>query len=588
MATNGNASTEAAQTLTTYVHTLIAALLAQKITHVVLAPGSRSTPVALILAQYAQAGRLTLHVDVDERSAGFYALGLTKVNHQPTLLVCTSGTAAANFLPAICEARLTNQPLIVLTTDRPPELTNIGAPQAIDQVKLYGDQVKNFTQLPLPSTCADELAYLDFNVQRQVIYAQQIPMGPVHLNLPLRKPLMPILDQPLPKNLVKPVAIAEIKQQLMPTLSTQIKQLFSNKKVLVIAGPDMTTTITAQDQQFLKTSGWLILADVLSGLRGQNMPNVIHSYDILLQQYPQLPTELMPDIILRLGTTPVSAGIKQLLQHFEGPIVYLDSQATLADYTKSARLVLPGTFQTVSQAGPFINAPEQESFNQRWQTLQTALTATVSQTLAAQTALSEIQLPVIMAATLTAGNIFLSNSMPIRDFDNYFEPQNSQKFAIYCNRGANGIDGVTSTALGIFSQSANAANFLVTGDLAFFHDLTGLMMAQRYHLNVTIIVINNNGGGIFSFLPQHAASDYFETVFGTPQNLNIEKIAMAYNFNYQLIKNKSALQKALSQSNKGPRILEIQTDREINLKQHQALTQKIKPIWEANFADFRK
>ncbi|ANK62101.1 2-succinyl-5-enolpyruvyl-6-hydroxy-3-cyclohexene-1-carboxylic-acid synthase [Loigolactobacillus backii] len=557
--------------LTTYVTKLLQALVSQGVTAAVIAPGSRSTPVALLLAKWAPKWQLKLYVDVDERSAGFFALGIAKSSHKPVLLVCTSGTAAANFYPAVCEANLAAVPLIVLTTDRPPELTNVGAPQALDQDHFYGQQVRDFVQLPLPTAQEDALRYLTFVAQRAVLTAMQAPAGPVQLNLPLRKPLLPDM---MPENLnaIPVLQPKESQRTLAPAALVTLKQKWAQQRGLILAGPMENTDARQALVDFAASVHWPILADPLSGLRGfETEATIVESYDLLLKAQPKLATSLQPDLILRCGGTFVAASLADWLKQVTVPIYYLDETQRLADYTKTATVQLAVTPRPFFEqlTGHVIAGPK--SFATAWQGVNQQIKRILQATWRRkQDQLDEPQVAALLATALPAtAQLFSSNSMPIRDLDSFYWPTKASG-QLYCNRGANGIDGVTSTALGVASQTA-MPHYLLTGDLAFFHDMNGLMLTRRYPLQLTVIVINNNGGGIFSFLPQANAADYFETLFGTPQDLELEQVAKLYHGAYQLVTQAEQLTTLLQRPQVGLQIIEVRTEREANVAQHQAL-----------------
>lgn len=572
--------TTAQTILTTYIQAIIESLHQQKLKNIVIAPGSRSTPVALLLAQAAPLYDFKLYVDVDERSAGFLALGLAKTSHQPTLLLCTSGTAAANFYPAIIEAKLTHQPLIVLTTDRPPELTNIGAPQAIDQNQLYGTHVKAFLQLPLPTDQPDTLKYVTFSVQRLYLQSQQVPMGPVHLNLPLRKPLMPDLTEHTQPAPVKTIHQPKMIQTLAPETLLALKQTYQDKRILVVAGPEETPYDHQTLYRLIQKMNWPVLADPLSQLRGHLPDLILTGGDCLLKE-ATLSTTLYPDRILRFGATPVSASLANWLANSPVPIDYLDPNQALADHTKASTQQLSVTLDWFFDAFTPEPTPKQTGYTKKWQRLQTDYHQLVQTTFAHET-LTEGSVPYWFGQTATTGQLFISNSMPIRDFDDYYAPQ-TPVTTLYCNRGANGIDGVVSTALGMHLAAAKKPSYLVIGDLAFFHDMNGLMLAKRYHLSLTIIIINNNGGGIFSFLPQAKAPAYFEQLFGTPQDLDVQAVAELYQAQYEHPQDSVAFKALLAKPTQGLRLIEITTERSQNLQAHRHFQATVKKMMEADF-----
>lgn len=555
------------QILTNQVTNILNALLIQGVHDAVLAPGSRSTPLALGLAQLAREHKINLYVDVDERSAAFFALGISKTTAKPVLLLCTSGTAAANFYPAICEAFSSHIPLIVLTTDRPPELTKIGAPQALDQNRFYGHQVKKFVQLPLASDNLNERQYTNFMVQRSVIQATSVPRGPVHLNLPLRKPLMPqlplsFMEQP------KKLVCSEMKPSLPTAEITALSTAFSDKRGLIIMGPDETQTDYTALLHWAEKAKWPILADPLSQLRGYDSKCIISTYDILLKTQLSLLDDLKPDVIIRSGGTFVSAALGTWLKQIDVPVYYLDPNSELNDYTETLTNILPLPTSSFFELCPY-PAPKSDWLS-KWNRIQ----KTIKKNLAATNSdhLVEPLIPQMLEHYLPVkAHLFISNSMPIRDIDSYFLPQKSFHY-LYCNRGANGIDGIISSALGMSSKFQN--NVLLTGDLAFFHDMNGLMMAERYHLQLRVIVINNNGGGIFSFLPQANTTD-FENVFGTPQNLALDLVAQLFHAEYIKVQNITDCVQALQKPLHGLEIIEIPTDRTTNVSVHKAMLQAI-------------
>lgn len=553
------------EVLTQYVQTIIDALVVQKVTQVVISPGSRSTPVALLVAHNADRYGLRLFVDVDERSAGFFALGLTKATHRPTLLVCTSGTAAANYYPAIIEAQQAQHPLLILTTDRPPELTKIGAPQAIDQNQLYGNHVKSFNELPLPTANADVLKYVVFNVQRQVQFSQTQPKGPIHFNLPLRKPLMPVLSEVNGQPTVASLKLQTGTTRLDEGQLNELCDELTGKKVLVVAGQDDSALEPTAVLKAAEKFGWPIWADVLSQLRGQASDLLFTGYDALLSSSQHFGLG-QPEVVIQVGKTPVSAAVSAWVKDFDGPVYTVDLAGQLNDGTKATTThiqVLESTFFEQLLEKPV--RPAKQSYTKTWKELAQNYQILVKEMLAT-TDLQEAQVPYFLGQTLTNANIFISNSMPIRDFNQfYFAKENGNR--LYCNRGANGIDGIVSTGMGMAAAGVTL-NYLVVGDLAFFHDMGGLMMAKRYQLDITIVVLNNNGGGIFSFLPQAEAPQYFEMLFGTPQDLDLASVAQLYGAVYEQVKSPTDLQAALAKEVTGLRIVEVQTNRHENVLTH--------------------
>lgn len=557
--------------LTNNIKHLLTAMFAQGVRHFVVSPGSRTTPIALLLAEFAHINaEVRVTVDVDERSAAFFALGLAKTANQPVALLATSGTAVANYFPAIAEAKISHIPLIVLTTDRPQELQAIGAPQTIDQVKMYGTHAKDFAQLTLQDTHADVTSYIDYQVQQLVNTAISAPAGVVQINLPLRKPLMPDLGETWPKVVTQTL----ITGTRLPdeVIINEIKNFLLNKNVLVLAGPtekhlDQTATQLRALSDYYQVP---VLADVLSGMRPAKL--AINGIDVLLEADVIKP-ELTPDLVIRLGSTPVSARVNGWLRQANVPVIHIGENFVGHDYTRHAKSTINCDENALLSA--LLSGEDHRGthpFADAWLQVKNTLNATV-----AQAEFSEATLPVALTAIPYGAELFIANSMPIRDMDNYFVSQNPVR--AYANRGANGIDGTVSSAFGM-AMSGNPA-YLLTGDLTLFHDMNGLMLAKQTELPLTIIVVNNNGGGIFSFLPQAVAKDYFEPMFGTPLNLSIEKIAALYDAEYILVNDATSLATQIAQPATKLTLIEVTGDRAKNVIDHQKLVGQIKEAFNA-------
>ncbi|MDC7952596.1 2-succinyl-5-enolpyruvyl-6-hydroxy-3-cyclohexene-1-carboxylic-acid synthase [Liquorilactobacillus mali] len=553
------------ETLTKHISLILNGLLLQGLTTAVIAPGSRSTPFALVLAQLAREQKIQLFVDVDERSAAFFALGIAKKTNKPVLIVCTSGTAAANFYPAVCEAAISHVPLLVLTADRPPELTKVAAPQALDQDHFFGNQVKDFFELPLPETNQDSQDYTNYVVQKSFQIAQSNPAGPVHLNQPLRKPLMPELPIKFNQDQQKYATLPNTP--VLPTnLITELHASLQKKRGIILAGPNQRTTSNIAMLEWAKKSGWPILADPLSQLRGLSSLNVITCYDSLLKTKSDKLTELIPEVIIRTGQTFVAASLALFLKESHATIYSLDEGNKLNDYTKTATFSLDISSESFFNQLPPVSVHGE--WLHKWSTLEKTYTSINK--IDPTSTLNELDVVRVISATKNKErNLFVSNSMPIRDVDSVFQP--STLLRVFCNRGANGIDGVVSTALGISTKATDS--LLLIGDLAFFHDMNGLMMAKKYHLKIKIIVINNNGGGIFSFLPQ-AGSPGFEDVFGTPLDIDIEQVARLYHAQYSLVTTVTNLKEHLSTPAHTLEIIEVRTNRKNNVDLRQELVDR--------------
>lgn len=557
--------------LTNNTKHLFLALMAQGVRHFVVSPGSRTTPLALLLAELAHLNaEVKVTVDVDERSAAFFALGIAKTQNQPVALLATSGTAVANYLPAIVEAKIAHIPLIILTTDRPQELQAIGAAQTIDQVKMYGNQVKEFVQITLQDEHPDVTEYIDYRVQQLVQQAITAPAGGVQINLPLRKPLMPNLGEIWP--VVKPQTVINGVKIPDKTIIAEIKTLLLTKNVLILAGPTESNLVqkAEQLQELAQKYQIPILADVLSGLRPSEFS--VNGIDVLLEA-DVISDELLPDLVIRLGATPVSARVNGWLKKHNIVVIQIGENFKGHDYTRHAKSTIncdEGVLMAMLLATD--EQRQRHDFVTQWLATKTKLNQIV-----AQAPFSEATVPRALNTLPYGAELFIANSMPIRDMDNYFVPQNPVR--AYANRGANGIDGTVSSAFGM-AMSANPA-YLLTGDLTLFHDMNGLMLSKQANLSLTIIVINNNGGGIFSFLPQATAKAYFEPMFGTPLNLSIQKIAMLYDASYVLVEDETTLAMHVKNSVSGLKIIEVKSDRNKNVVAHKELIAQIKEAFDA-------
>ncbi|WP_214770001.1 MULTISPECIES: 2-succinyl-5-enolpyruvyl-6-hydroxy-3-cyclohexene-1-carboxylic-acid synthase [unclassified Exiguobacterium] len=537
--------------LTKWMHTLIDTLVASGVRDFVISPGSRSTPLAI--AAFLHPSSRT-HVLVDERSASFFALGLTRTEEQtrPVALICTSGTAATNYFSAITEANIFELPLIVLTADRPHELRGVGAPQVIDQVGLYGKQVRHAFDLPLPEE--QSLSYVAHVATRSVLLAMTEPAGPVHINVPLREPLIPELD---PLRTGRTVGTLPRFAEQMTT--DELLALLSTKRLLIVIGPQLSTVDTKIILDYAKHSRIPVLADPLSQGRQYKTDTVFAFYDTWLKN-ETVKTVAKPDHILRFGAMPTSKPYL-LWSH--------DIPTTVVGHAANWRAPQLHTNLLAGHPSQLLRMPVTEHDPAYLKTIQRAeeTVGTVFTTLD-QDDLTEYNV-VRALNTLSSGSLFVSNSMPIRDIDTFLPA--GTPLRLLANRGANGIDGILSSAVGATYDAQE--RYLLVGDLAFIHDVNGLMMARTRP--ITILLINNTGGGIFNFLPQQQQleSEVFEPLFGTAQHLDFSHIAAGYGVKHQVVTSISELKTRLTEPTTVTRILEIRTDRATNVLKHRT-------IWE--------
>ncbi|MDF2854290.1 MAG: 2-succinyl-5-enolpyruvyl-6-hydroxy-3-cyclohexene-carboxylate synthase [Neobacillus sp.] len=557
--------------LTTYIAAFVAELVKTGVTDVVVSPGSRSTPMAMVMAEHPE---LKVHIHVDERSAAFFALGIAKVTNRAVAILCTSGTAAANYFPAIVEARYSRVPLIVLTADRPHELREVGAPQAIDQIHLYGQHVKWFAEMALPEKSNEVIRYARTVCARAAAIACQAPAGPVHLNFPLREPLIPKIDDDLFILNERPMGYVQVRNGELTISDGQLDEIAqvvkSYSKGIIVCGNIADERFAAAVTRLSDRLNFPILADPLSQLRsGQhNLENVIETYDTFLRNDDAKET-LRPEIILRFGAMPVSKALTIFLKEnhqinqfvIDGAGGWRDPGAMSTEMIFCNETIFCERLLGIMEANPNTN------FLEKWQEVNN-LTKESMTRIKEHSQLSEGGLFYQLAESLPEGaTLFVGNSMPIRDIDSFFL-NNKKSIKVMANRGANGIDGTVSTALGVAFYSKPL--YLVLGDLTFFHDLNGLIAAKLYDIDIHIILINNNGGGIFSFLPQSEHPKNFELLFGTPLNIEFEHAVRMFNGSFTKISDWDHFNEMMKKSSeaRGLNVYEITTKRDRNTEEH--------------------
>ncbi|OZI10553.1 2-succinyl-5-enolpyruvyl-6-hydroxy-3-cyclohexene-1-carboxylic-acid synthase [Bacillaceae bacterium SAS-127] len=560
--------------LTLYNAHFIDGLAKAGVDSAVISPGSRSTPMALLLAEHPD---IKVYIQIDERSAAFFALGLAKASNKPVALLCTSGTAAANYYPAIVEAKNARVPLIVLTSDRPHELRDIGAPQAIDQNQLYGTNVKWFAEMALPDAGENMLRYVRSSATKSVYVASQAPAGPVHLNFPFREPLIPTYDGAfVGKEFVEqaPLLLTEGKRTLSQQSIEQLAHFLSGKeKGLIVCGALAAEGFNQAVIELAEQLGYPILADPLSGLRsGQSAESVVmDSYDAFLRD-DSIKQVAAFDVVLRFGAMPVSKALTQYLKiHVNKEHLVIDGGAGWRDpITASSHMIAADETDFCLKISEAIEKKSNDEWLTKWKKINERAKAQMKK-VEQHAELDEGKIFYKMLQNLPdESSLFVGNSMPIRDLDSFFFNQ-PKKVQLYANRGANGIDGLVSSALGV--AAANASTYLILGDLSFFHDLNGLLAAKMNRIKMTVIVINNNGGGIFSYLPQASEPKHFEQLFGTPADLDFAHAAKLYGGGYAKVTNMEMLHEAMQTAEEadGLFIIEAVTDRGKNVVAHREL-----------------
>ncbi len=555
--------------------------------HVCLCPGSRSAPLAICAARHPGLRVWTL---IDERSTGFFALGMARALRRPVAVLSTSGTAAANFLPAVVEAHYSRIPLVVLTADRPREMRDFGASQTIDQVRLYGSHVKWFADVASPDATAEMLRYFRTVGSRAAATALERPAGPVHLNVPLREPLvpMPIAGEIPPGEARTATAwegrpngqpYASIIQparapgpELIRSLTDHVSQ---TPRGVIVCGPSEDPALADAACRLAGAAGYPILADPLSQVRcgPHDHRLVIDGYDLMLR-VDELAQGLAPDVIVRLGGIPASRPLLNFLQrHSEARQVVVDGEDGWTDPTHLASEVVhtdPRLLCEVLASGVRRSDGAGEAWANRWTRLSAIVREAVRRRLQAVDEPFEGKVFAELAELLPDGAILcVGNSMPVRDLDTFF-PASSRAIRVLGNRGASGIDGLLSTALGASAVSPGPV-ILVLGDLAFYHDMNGLLAAKLHRLHVTIVLLNNDGGGIFSFLPQAAYPEHFEQLFGTPIGLDFRAAASLYGAAFTRAETWPAFREGVraSLASPGVSVVEVQTARDRNVALHQ-------------------
>ncbi len=566
-----------AHALRVYVGAFADELVRAGVTDVCICPGSRSTPLAIVLKQ--QPG-LRTWMHYDERSAAYYALGMARGYHRPVAIVATSGTAVVNFAPAVAEARFGAVPLLVLTADRPAELRGIGSTQTIDQNRLYGSNAKWSEEMLLPEATPAAERYVRAIADRAVATALSAPCGPVHLNFPFREPLVPAppdANATSPAGLppavsVTPTANRPTVEELAPIAA----QVLDARRGLVVCGPQDYPAFPGAALRLAEAAGYPLLADVLSQTRcGLGDGHVIDNFDAFLRDAATA-EGLAPDLVLRFGATPVSKPLSQYLERNAGVAqIVVSDEGTWTDpqQTASAMVRADATAfcETLTAALQSRIEPDLGWLN-RWRAARDATAASTEASLRNEAQLSEPSVFQRLPALLPdEAIVFAGNSMPVRDLDS-FVARDEKALRFLANRGASGIDGVTSTALGVAAATGKPV-VLTIGDLSFYHDMNGLLAARRYgdELNLTIVLINNDGGGIFSFLPQQTeVPDVFEDLFGTPHGLDFRHAAALYGLDYTLAQSPADFDAAVSASvsRRGVSIVEVQTQRDENLSYH--------------------
>ena len=522
-------------------------------------PGSRSTPIVL---SFVRDTRIRCWSHIDERCAGFFALGAAKAGGRPVAVTCTSGTATANLAPAVIEACEASVPLIVLTADRPPELREVGAGQTIDQVKLYGDAVKWFFEVGTHDANAKRLRWIRTLACRAYWTASAGRPGPVHLNFPLREPL--VLDQPLPVDETGRDGSRPWVTFDAPAPSVPVGGSHPFGRVVIVAGAERDPGVAGQLSSFAERARIPLLADPLSGAR-RGRAAIAH-YDLLLREQ-RFAASQRPQFVIRVGELPTSKPLRAWLEGLDTAQIAIDPDGSWSDpdsvvglrVSAPARSLLDGQLGADGIAGP--------EWLDSWRAADLAVAEAIAGVLGEE--LSEPLVASRLGEWLGPDvTLFVASSMPVRDVEEFF-PAREDPPRVLSNRGANGIDGTVSAAFGAAAVAGGPVVLLI-GDVALAHDIGGLLASRRLGLPLTIVLLNNDGGGIFHFLPVAREGDAFEEHVATPHGLDFAHAAALYGCGYERPGDVAELRAAVEAGVAGRRttIIEVRTDRGENLALH--------------------
>ena len=551
-------------TTATFCATLVDEWVRLGVAHAVVSPGSRSTPMAIALASNP---KIALHIFHDERSASFAALGIGLQSAIPAVLLCTSGTAAAQFFAAVIEASYAHVPLLVCTADRPPELQGVGAPQTINQTHLYGTFVRKFIDAGLAD---DAKASKWRSIARDAFSATVgVNRGPCHVNFPFREPLvgvaeaLPVADAHSPVRVSADVATASERKKLSLALRAE--------RGIIIAGNGIE-----QPRFILELAAklkWPVVADPRSNCRvapeSSHGATVVSCADVMLRHQPTAES-LKPSVVIRIGDPPVSKVVNQWLAQCGAEQIAVTQQPSLIDPDKVVTTHIVGSinelFMEMSRGADTHSETEWiGKWKQCERSARTALDATFTQ----QNQLTEPLCAVTVSEAVADGSsVVVSSSMPVRDLE-WFAPARDG-VRVFSNRGVNGIDGVVSTAVGV-ALSSRTPTALLIGDIALLHDSNGLLNLVRRDVRLKIIVVDNEGGGIFSFLPQAQAMEgaQFEQLFGTPHSVDFEALAKTHGIAFTWVATAEELRRELG--NSATSMIGVRTDRNKNVDDHNVL-----------------
>lgn len=553
-----------------WAKTFSAALVNAGLEYVCISPGSRSTPLTYA---FAVNRKIKSHVVVDERSSGFFALGLAKETNKPVVIVCTSGTAVAELYPAIIEAYQSKVPLIVCTADRPPEVLNTGANQTINQRNIYKNHIRWFIDAGLPQISESGLIKIIDIAQKAIIESSVNHFGPVHINFPFREPFEPSsftdeVNTGLIKTLRSKTKLVSKQNSFAPKIDKKILSMISDrinrcsKGIIVVGLDNYSKNFFAVCSQLSNRIGYPILADAASNMRFafNANHNILTSYDSYLRS-ESFVKKHQPDFIIQFGRNFSSKALSNYIAGNKRDKLLVNQ---FGDWKSPKTTVLachPELFCRELISLCKNRSLEWNEWLYEFSSIEKAAKKIKISQFTKASFSNETKIVSDAVNSIPDGsNLMLSNSLPIRDLD-LIVALKKKNIKVFHNRGASGIDGIISTALGI-AQSSKNQTYLITGDLAFYYDLNSLQLANKYSIPLTIILINNNGGRIFEVLPISSHKNIFEEYFAVPHNLNFQKLVSAFGGIYRKVKGWKEFQELLNAKYKSNtfRVLEIKTD----------------------------
>jgi 2-succinyl-5-enolpyruvyl-6-hydroxy-3-cyclohexene-1-carboxylate synthase len=537
---------------------LVDGLVTQGLEHACVSPGSRSTPVVLALSRHPD---VSVHVHLDERSSAFFALGMAKATQRPVAVACTSGTAAANLFPAVVEASMSRTPLVLLTADRPPELHGVGANQTIDQRELFGGYVKRFVEAGVPGEQPDVSHWFAAGLAATDV-ARRHPPGPAHVNLPFREPLAPSEDDLEIGHLDSrsPGSRRARARTRRTDVETLAERMMGIERGVLFAGSLRRDASPVVD--LARTLGWALVAEPTSGLR---IPGALSAGAFLLASESFLSTHV-PELVVQIGAAPTSrAGLGFVADSKQ--LIIVDPDRLVADPARHASLRLEADPASLSRALlKRIESREGSGWWREWEEADRIARRAVDELVDSWEEPFDGRVARDLAASVPDGaTLVVGSSMPARDLDAYMRPHSGIR--VLGNRGASGIDGFVSTALGI--AASGASTFALMGDLTLLHDASGLLWSAGRGHDAVFVVPNNDGGAIFSFLEQRGLPE-FADLFVTPHGLDLSKVAAGAGARHALVERGADLGPSVIEASRsgGVWIVEVPSDRDLNVARH--------------------